>query len=104
MFLSFVLEIASSIFLNESRKYFMSSLLVLAGFGPPASQCSGGVVPNVWSANAKLEHVTCLICAANVRTFSNAPDRGLTLHALSGIASANVVMSRSAGFQMQFID
>src|SRR5207247_2652017 len=79
---------------KESRRYFMSSLLVRAGSGPPVSQLGGGSLCSISLKNAKFAHATCFTCSANVRTSLNSPLVGLKEYLSSGIASARLTNCR----------
>src|SRR5215470_3013085 len=82
----------------------MISAFDFAGFGPPASQCSGCSCFRICVAHASFAQATCLICSANVRAFVNAPCVGLNVHLSSGMASARRVKSFSTLFQMKLME
>src|SRR5947208_10903971 len=80
--------ITRSPYANESRRYFMSSLFVRAGSGPPVSQSGGGSLCSISLKKPKFAHATCFTCSPNVRTSLNSPFVGLKEYSSPGIASA----------------
>src|SRR5262245_54249233 len=89
---------------NEFRRYAMISALVLAGFGPPKSQRSGGFSPDICFPQASLAQATCFTCSPNVRTPLNSPWVGLKFHLSSGMASANAMKSCEMSFQIKLME